>query len=258
MKYVFFRSLLSVLFAALSLTGCVSADPAAVKAMVLQIMQTDSRAPNWFPIHKKPRVGDFAEYQGIDGSRTRTEILSQKGNLYEVANIFLKVVNDNPAAAKTLEDIVISCFVTTTGYCQEAYVFDKETGKRFPLQVAGPGDHFYVESPQLVVTEKPFEETIQTPVGEKKISQVMVLSTKVSVTGVSMNMTATYLMHPDVKFQVVRYRFVNAIKIQPVTVIRTLQSYAPGDPAQKWVIDMVLGKLENHEYETGSDLVRSN
>lgn len=259
MQYVSFRSLLSVLFAALSLTGCVSADPAVVKSMTLQLMQKkDYKLPNWFPIHKNPRVGDFAEYQGIDGSRTRAEILSQKGDLYEVANTFLKSMHENPAVAKTLEDIVTSCFVTTTGYCQEAYVFDKETGKRFPLQVAGPGDHFYVENPQLVVTEKPFEETIQTPVGEKKISQVMVLSTKVSVTGVSMNMTATYLMHQDVKFQVVRYRFVNAMKIQPVTVIRTLQNYAPGDPAQKWVIDMVLGKLENHEYETGSDLVRSN
>jgi len=258
MKYASSRVIILVFLAALHLIGCVSADPAIMKAKVLQILQRDRRAPNWFSIHKNPKVGDFAEYQGLDGSLTRTEILSQKGNLYEVANIVLKVVNHTPKTAKIMEDIVLSCFVTITGYCQEAYIFDKETGKKFSIQVAKPGDDFYVEYPQPIDTEKVFGETIITPVGEKKISQVMVRTTKVYAAGVSMNMTATYLIHPDVKFQVVRIRFINAMKLQPVTVVHTLQNYIPGDPVQKRIIDFVLGKLEKQEYQNGSDLIRQN
>lgn len=243
-------SLLSLLLVAT--TGCIT--NSLLKSMIRQNLSQNGTFPNWIGIHKNPKVGDFAEHQALDGSVIRYEILSQKGPYYEISQ---RHVNASGSASVLLE-LSFNLIVDKNGNAQEGYVVDLTSGERDRIRIAGPGENGYVSNVEVVTNRRLLPESVVTPAGEFAISEFRVYEYYLYQNGVLVKGTQTQLIHPDVKFQIVRLRAGASTEFPAVTVVRTIASFAPGDPVQKRVIDFLLGKLEKQEYTNGSDLIRQN
>lgn len=129
---------LILVFLSFLTSGCIS------NGMFREAMLQNGFVPNWVGLHKNPKVGDFSEYRGMDGSVFRLEVLSEKDGLYEVAQTTLE------SSSSVLKEFSFNLFVDRDGNVTKADMVELATGQRDPIKVATPGKSGYIHSSRSV------------------------------------------------------------------------------------------------------------
>ena len=240
------RQFLLLLIGPFLLTGCLS-------SMIKNIIK-DSPVPNWIGIHENPRVGDYAIHRQKNGNLVRYEIMSEEGELYEVSQRFIKTT----LVTSTLKTFSVNVFVDKNGYVKKAFFVDLKSKKRDRLKVARTGDLGYIEDPKVVHNKNIITTEVVTEAGTFMVDRFRVFNFNIYKNGVKVRATQIQLIHPKAKFQVVSLRVTAETRMEAAKVLSMMVKFIPGDPVSKYLINFLLGKLEQNEYHNSAELIKMN
>ncbi|PJZ47973.1 hypothetical protein [Leptospira saintgironsiae] len=218
-------------------TYCASLVPTG---MVKGLVESAPSA-NWIPIHSNPKVGDFAVYQGLDGTKTKVEIMSQKGAIFEVKNTFL----ETSSLLHFMKDYEEHLFIDKEGYAKEGFMIEISTSRKITKRVANEKDVGYIPNPKSFGVKKT-NLTITTKAGTFKIDSIIVIA-KDFANG---KFNAMYFISPQAKFGMVQSRVVGSADLQ----LDTLATLISGNN----LVGYIVGEFGKLNFKEGADLVESN
>ena len=237
-KYIF---LMLFLF---SILGCAT--------VVVKSMQ-EAPIHNWMYLHPDYKVGDYAVFETIDNAqKMKFEIASIEDSLIEVKMSWLQT----KAIVSFLSDFSYHLFLDENGYVQTAFLYDKKSGRKRPLRVAGPGDHNYIKDPRSVLLKR--KETITTKAGTFKIENVIIFNQNISNFAITAKVTSIYFIHPGVKFGLVSERGVMESYVKLVELSEFILKLSPLSDEQKSIMFYIMEKSKNTKFVWGVDVIETN
>ena len=160
---------------------------------------------NWIPLHKNPKVGDYAIYENDKkDEKYRLEIISIKKGQVHVRKSWIKP----PSFGGSLVDNDLNFISNSKGLVSKAYFENKKDGKIVILKIAKNGDPQFIKNtvPQDLIKE------ISTKKGTLKVEKSISFSNiEIKSSNVSKHSYLFYL-NPKVKFRLVRMEFIVDIR----------------------------------------------
>lgn len=227
-----------------AISGCATV---AVKSM------QEAPVHNWIYLHPDYKVGDYAIFESIDqAQKMKFEIASIKDGLIEVKISWLQA----QTIVAFLKNLSYHLFADENGHVQTAFLYDKRSGVKRPIKIAGPGDYNYIDDPKSVLLKR--KEIITTKAGTFEIENVIVFNQHISNFALTAKVTSIYFVHPGVKFGLVRERDVMESHVQLVELIEYIVKLSPLSTVQKSITNYIMNKAKDTKHIWGLDLIETN